>query len=167
MKSASHFRATAAIGAIAMPAFLPPIRHSDWRETAEITVRFRRFVNASLIAAAMLAMAVGAPAFAQPVELVAVDIKEVAEGYRVSELIGADVYNDEDDDIGEVNDVIMGKDKTLLAAILEVGGFLELGEWLIAVPFDSLEISDDGSKLTLKGGTKEALKAQPQYEHPQ
>jgi hypothetical protein len=118
MKSASHFRATAAIGAIAMPAFLPPIRHS----------------NASLIVAAMLAMAVGAPAFAQPVELVAVDIKEVAEGYRVSELIGADVYNDEDDDIGEVNDVIIGKDKTLLAAILEVGGFLELGEWLIAVP---------------------------------
>jgi hypothetical protein len=35
---------------------------------------------------------------------------------------------------------------------------------LVAIPYDSLNISDDGRKITLAGASKEALKKLPQFQ---
>jgi hypothetical protein len=35
---------------------------------------------------------------------------------------------------------------------------------LVAVPYDSLDISDDGRKITLAGASKEALSKLPEYQ---
>jgi hypothetical protein len=48
-------------------------------------------------------------------------------------------------------------------AILSVGGFIGLGEHLVAVPFNSLRISQD--KIELPGATKEELKKLPEFEY--
>ena len=45
----------------------------------------------------------------------------------------------------------------MVYAIIEVGGFLGMGENLIAVPYDSLTLNDTGEKISLPGATKEEL----------
>jgi len=85
------------------------------------------------------------PAFAQfaaaEVSLVVVDVVAVAGGYRASKLRGATVVNPENEKIGELDDLIVGKDRVLFG-IIQVGGFLGLGSHFIAVPYSSLQISD-------------------------
>src|SRR3954451_7636629 len=51
---------------------------------------------------------------------------------RASKLIGASVYNDRDEKVGSVDDVIVGKGNKADEVIVSVGGFLGLGTRLIA-----------------------------------
>jgi len=125
----------------------------------------RRAASACVLgaAAAICSVSIGA-AQAQAVRLVIVDIKAVSQGYQISKLIGAKVENDKNEKIGSLDDLIVTKDRDLFA-ILQVGGFLGLGGHLVAVPYTSLSISDDGAKITLGGGSKEALGKLPEFQY--
>jgi hypothetical protein len=123
----------------------------------------RRVLAGAMLSIAMLATPATCPAWAQAVQLAVVDVKAVAQGYQVSKLLGVRVNNDKDDKIGALEDLIITKDRSLIA-ILQVGGFLGLGGYLIAVPYDSLSISDDGRKITLAGATKESLQKLPEFQ---
>ena len=103
-------------------------------------------------------------AFSQNVVVVDVDVKEVAKGYRASELAGADVVNASEETIGSIDDLIVDRDQVLFA-ILEVGGFLGIGAFLVAIPYNSLEINEDGSKIVLASGSKEELQKLPEFEY--
>ncbi|MDB5927172.1 MAG: hypothetical protein JWN13_6108, partial [Betaproteobacteria bacterium] len=103
-------------------------------------------------------------AFSQAVELVVVDVKAVARGYRTSKLKGTNVTNDKNEKIGEIDDIIIGRDKVLFA-ILQVGGFLGLGAHLVAVPYQSLVIDDTGRKIQLPGASREALKKLQEFKY--
>jgi PRC-barrel domain len=46
---------------------------------------------------------------------------------RASKLIGASVYNDRNEKIGSVDDLVLGKDNKADEVILSVGGFLGMG----------------------------------------
>ncbi|WP_020188288.1 PRC-barrel domain-containing protein [Methylopila sp. 73B] len=127
----------------------------------------RRAASACVLSAAALICSGAADAVqAQVVRLVVVDIKAVAQGYQVSKLIGANVENDKKEKIGSLDDLIITKDRDLFA-ILQVGGFLGLGGHLVAVPYTSLNISDDGGSITLGGGSKEALGKLPEFQYKQ
>jgi sporulation protein YlmC with PRC-barrel domain len=82
----------------------------------------------------------------------------VEHGYRLSKLIGSNISNDKNQKIGSLDDVIADKNnKQVTFAVLQVGGFLGIGGRLVAVPFDSLVIDDNGTKLTLPGASKDEL----------
>jgi hypothetical protein len=98
------------------------------------------------------------------VALVAVDVVAVAEGYRASKLRGTTVVNNANEKIGEIDDLIVGKDRVLFA-ILQVGGFLGIGSRLVAVPYSSLQISDEGRRIVLPGATKDQLKGLPVFKY--
>jgi sporulation protein YlmC with PRC-barrel domain len=101
------------------------------------------------------------------VSLVKVDLSVVAQGYRMSKLIGSSVINDKNEKIGTVDDLIADKDKKQLNfAVLQVGGFLGVGGHLVAVPYDSLVIDDKGQKITLPGASKDELKKLSQFNYP-
>jgi hypothetical protein len=100
---------------------------------------------------------------AQTVQLVAVDVMAVGEGYRMSKLMSRNVQNDKEEKIGTLDDFIVTKDRNLFA-ILQVGGFLSLGGHLIAIPYESLTISPDGQKIMLTGASKEAVKSLPEFK---
>ena len=119
----------------------------------------------ALLTGALVIAPVIRPAQAQAVSVLQVDVKEVAKGWRASKLRGADVQNAAGEDIGEIDDLIITKDKVAYA-ILDVGGFLGLGGHLVAVPFDSLQVAEDGSKVVLKEGTKEQLQQMPEFKYP-
>jgi sporulation protein YlmC with PRC-barrel domain len=99
------------------------------------------------------------------VQLVKVDVSVVAKGYRMSKLIGSGVINDKSEKIGTIDDVIADKDKKLSFAVLQVGGFLGVGGYLVAVPYDSLVIDDNGRKITLPGASKDELKKLNQFNY--
>jgi PRC-barrel domain len=57
--------------------------------------------------------------------------------WRASKLAGVDVYNDANEKIGDINDVILDRSGKVTNVILGVGGFLGLGEHNVAVAFDT------------------------------
>src|SRR5688572_12813734 len=66
-------------------------------------------VLAALLLAAPLALSPQL-ALSQAVHLVEVDVKIVGAGYRTSKLLESTVYNDTDEKIGELDDIILSPD---------------------------------------------------------
>jgi hypothetical protein len=63
-------------------------------------------------------------------------------GWRSSRIVGATVYNDTDQSIGKVDDLIVGQDGRISAAVISVGGFLGIGSKLVKVPYDQLRFEE-------------------------
>ena len=118
------------------------------------------FGAAILCASPSPAVAQGAP---QQVMLMRVDPMNVATGFRVSKVRGSTVVNENNESIGKVDDIIISSDGKNPFVVLSVGGFLGIGDHLVALPYDSLKIA--GDKIVLPGGTKDQLKALPQFKY--
>jgi ribosomal 30S subunit maturation factor RimM len=59
--------------------------------------------------------------------------------WRASKRAGVDVYNEANEKIGDVNEVILDRSGKVANVILGVGGLLGLGEHYLAVAFDRLK----------------------------
>lgn len=59
--------------------------------------------------------------------------------WRASKLMGLDVYNEANEKLGDVNELILDKDGKINAVVIGVGGFLGMGEHDIAVSIDKLK----------------------------
>ena len=62
--------------------------------------------------------------------------------WRASKVVGLSVYNDNNESLGSINDLLMDKSGNIKAVVLGVGGFLGVGEHLVAVPFDKIKFVD-------------------------
>ena len=56
--------------------------------------------------------------------------------WRASKLVGLNVYNDSNESLGSINDLLTEKSGNIKAVVIGVGGFLGVGEHLVAVPLD-------------------------------
>ena len=106
-----------------------------------------------IVAAALLSAAViSGPAFAQtaqPAERANppatatpsnTEAKMALKGqWRASKLIGLSVYNEGNEKLGDINELILDKDGKINAVVIGVGGFLGMGEHDIAVSMDKLK----------------------------
>lgn len=63
-------------------------------------------------------------------------------GWRSSRIVGATVYNDNNQSVGTVDDLIVGQDGKISAAVISVGGFLGIGNKLVKVPYDQLRFEE-------------------------
>ena len=88
-----------------------------------------------------------------------------AEEMRVSKLIGTKVVNTANETIGDINEIVLGKDGKVAAMIVGVGGFLGMGEREVAMSFDAFRMSrDSGNNLVLTvNATKDVLKGAPEW----
>ena len=59
--------------------------------------------------------------------------------WRASKLEGVNVYNQSNERIGEINEVLVDKQGKVEAVVIGVGGFLGIGERSVAVPFNALQ----------------------------
>ncbi|MDB5415003.1 MAG: hypothetical protein JWR10_3338 [Rubritepida sp.] len=97
----------------------------------------------------------------------------VAERPRLSQIIGGNVYNERNERIGEVDDVLLvapasaGGAAGVQApvAIIQVGGFLGMGGRLVAVPLGELRWNRESERMVMPGATKEALQSRTPFEY--
>jgi sporulation protein YlmC with PRC-barrel domain len=65
-------------------------------------------------------------------------------------LVGNDVFNKEDDDLGDVKDIMLDmRTGRVSYAVLSFGGFLGMGEKLFAVPWEALKLDTDNKRFVL------------------
>ena len=83
---------------------------------------------------------------------------------RVSKVVGASVYNDQNQSVGSIDDMLMSdNDHKADTVVISVGGFLGMGSKLVSVPFDQLKIEND--KIVMPGATKASLEGMPEYHY--
>ena len=132
--------------------------------TKHLEKRLMQSVTAVGLAAA-LSLGAGS-AYAQSRKLtISQDQMRLAEtGWSVKKNIrGKAVYNDNNEKIGEVDDLIFSRNNSANFAIIGVGGFLGVGKHDVAVPVSELKHEND--KLILHDATKDALKSMPEFQY--
>ncbi|MDX2201843.1 MAG: PRC-barrel domain-containing protein [Hyphomicrobiaceae bacterium] len=83
-----------------------------------------------------------------------------AQSMALSNWYGKSVYDQANNKIGDISDVLIDQQKQASLAIIGVGGFLGIGEKNVAVPFDTITRSvRDGSVYLTMNTTKDALNA--------
>jgi sporulation protein YlmC with PRC-barrel domain len=90
-----------------------------------------------------------------------VDDAAVVRSARASKLIGSKIYKG-DTSIGQIEDVLVDLDRSGVAAVvLSVGGFLGMGDKLVAVPTNQIKVGTEARFTT--DLTKEQLANAPAF----
>jgi sporulation protein YlmC with PRC-barrel domain len=63
--------------------------------------------------------------------------------WRATKISGLDVYNNNNENIGEINELIVNREGKIESVVIGVGGFLGIGERNVAVPFDQVKWVDE------------------------
>jgi sporulation protein YlmC with PRC-barrel domain len=93
------------------------------------------------------------------------ELRVVALGWSVKkQILGKTVYNESNEKVGRIDDLIIAPDRAVSFAIIGAGGFVGLGRHDVAIPITQLKQADDG-KIVLLGATKQAIKAMPRFEY--
>jgi sporulation protein YlmC with PRC-barrel domain len=85
-----------------------------------------------------------------------------------SKLIGLDVYNDKNQDIGQIKDIALNQGGQAEAYVLSVGGMLGMGEHYVAVNPSQVKITyNDSDKKwhASMNATTDQLKAAPEFKY--
>ena len=85
-----------------------------------------------------------------------------------SNVVGVDVYDNANHDLGSIKDVAFDSTKTVKGYILSVGGFLGMGTHYVAVDADSVKIKYDPSDKKWHANmnaTKDELKNAPEFKY--
>lgn len=83
-------------------------------------------------------------------------------------LLGANVYDVNDKDVGTISDLVMTDDGQVSAAIIDVGGFLGMGEKPVEIMIDNVDIlrpTEGGDVRVYLSQTEEDLEAMPAYSN--
>jgi sporulation protein YlmC with PRC-barrel domain len=63
--------------------------------------------------------------------------------WRASRLEGLDVYNQNNENIGDISELLVDSSGKIQAVIVGVGGFLGIGERDVAIPFDQIKFVNE------------------------
>src|SRR5262245_14267502 len=66
-----------------------------------------------------------------------------AEEWRASKLIGLNVYNDQNEKLGDISEILMDKSGKIDGVVIGVGGFLGVGRHDIKVEMSKLKFCDE------------------------
>jgi sporulation protein YlmC with PRC-barrel domain len=119
--------------------------------------------------APMATTTTASPTTKQSASLTSADTQKLGNAWRASKVNGASVYNDQNQKVGSIDDLIIDRNDHVVYAVLSVGGFLGMGNHLVAVPYDQLVINSDNKgkvdKVIMRGATKDSLKAMPEFKY--
>ena len=83
-----------------------------------------------------------------------------------SKLVGTTVYNNKNENVGEVEDLVIENGKTLTGVVVSVGGFLGMGESYVVLDPSTLAISNKDGKWAVHADTdKDTLKNAPKFTY--
>jgi sporulation protein YlmC with PRC-barrel domain len=74
--------------------------------------------------------------------------------WRASTLEGLDVYNTNNEKIGDISELLVDGSGKIQAVVIGVGGFLGIGERAVAIPFDQIKfVNEPRATAANTGGT--------------
>ncbi|MGO9824156.1 MAG: PRC-barrel domain-containing protein [Terriglobales bacterium] len=90
-----------------------------------------------------------------------------SDSVTVTDWYKQNVYDPNDNKIGEVMDVLIDKSGKVTSLIVGVGGFLGAGEKEVAVPFDAVHVTnkDNNKWYLVMNTTKDDLKSAPGFKY--
>ena len=92
------------------------------------------------------------------------ELSQVVTGWSAKkQIIGKTVFNEQNQKIGVIDDIVIGPDKTVSYAIIGAGGYLGVGKHDVAISINHFE--QRGEKFVIVGATKEALKSAPEFKY--
>ena len=128
---------------------------------------FAKHITAGLAGAALLATA----AFAQSptatsdranmAPAAATTSSSFQGNWRTSKVVGLSVYNDNNESLGSINDLLTDKSGNIKAVVIGVGGFLGVGEHLVAIPWDKIKFVDQPVAYSGAAAPKTATNTAP------
>ena len=104
-------------------------------------------------------------ALACPLAGYAKDMPSNSAAIHAEKLVHANIRNDRGDKLGEVEGVLLDRNGRTQGVIVDVGGFLGVGERRVVLSWDDLRVADSGNKVTARY-TKDQLKTLPEYKYP-
>jgi sporulation protein YlmC with PRC-barrel domain len=121
---------------------------------------FKKYMTAGIVGSALLASA----AFAQSPSATTSTTTPAAApvtasnstyngNWRASKVVGLSVYNEANESLGSINDLLTDKEGNIKAVVIGVGGFLGVGEHLIAVPYDKIKFVNEPVATTSASAT--------------
>jgi sporulation protein YlmC with PRC-barrel domain len=101
--------------------------------------------------------------------------------WRASKLVGVNIYNEQNDKIGEIDDVIIDGSGKVDGVVVSVGGFLGMGEHDVMMKMNQIKFANKAGTTTTGStssdskqwypdrgtvnATKDQLKAMPQFKY--
>lgn len=83
-----------------------------------------------------------------------------------SKLIGVNIYNKANEDVGEISDIVIGDGKSVIGVVASVGGFLGIGESYIVIDPASLALANDnGTWKAYVDTNKDDLSKAPKFDY--
>src|SRR5436309_8215110 len=126
---------------------------------------FAKFMTAGLVGSALLATVALAQSptapSANPAPAAASD-SSFQGNWRASKLVGLSVYNDNNESIGAINDLLTEKDGKIKAVVIGVGGFLGIGQHLVAIPYEKVKFVNEPIVYSDAAGDPSAAGNQPE-----
>jgi sporulation protein YlmC with PRC-barrel domain len=109
---------------------------------------FGKFITAGLVGSALLATVAFAQSPTAPSDRAtaapaAVSDSSFQGNWRAAKLVGLSVYNNNNESVGSINDLLMDKNGSIKAVVIGVGGFLGVGEHLVAIPFEKIKFVNE------------------------
>jgi sporulation protein YlmC with PRC-barrel domain len=109
---------------------------------------FAKSITAGLVGTALLATAAFAQTPTATTDRAAAPGASAAttshEGqWRSSKVVGLNVYNDSNENLGSINELLLDKNGKIEAVIIGVGGFLGVGEHYVSIPFEKIKWVND------------------------
>jgi hypothetical protein len=82
---------------------------------------------------------------------------------RSSQIVGMSVKNPEGQNLGKIDELVIGQDGTINYVILSHGGLLGIGDKVIPIPWKALKQGDNKNYLTVNI-TQDTLKKAPNFD---
>jgi sporulation protein YlmC with PRC-barrel domain len=79
--------------------------------------------------------------------------------WRASKVVGLSVYNNDNENLGSINDLLTDKNGTIKAVVISVGGILGVGSHYVAVPFEKVKFVTEPVAYTGAAGAPSAPNA--------
>jgi hypothetical protein len=122
----------------------------------------KKIVPALTVALLLAAAAIGPASAVQDKGAMLTSVP--SDATTISTYYNEDVYDTQDNKLGDVNDILLDASGKVSAVIVGVGGFLGVGEKGVAVPFNALKVAEkNGDRYLVMNATKEALESAPGY----
>ena len=92
------------------------------------------------------------------------EVKGIAMGWSAKkQILGETLYNETEEKVGTIDDIIIAPDKSVSYAIVGAGGFAGIGKHDVAIPV--AHFKQQGGKFILPGATKDKIKQLPEFEY--